>query len=221
MYKGDNFILECLDRDGWAYVPAISTQSQLLEVARRMGCPVETDDGYIVKELKPVGCSEAKRNTLSHRYGLACFPLHTDTAFWPEPCRFLLLRARGDIRRTTTVLSFASLFRLAGGGLKDLAERSIWIASTNKNKLYCSMRFTTSLGEGWRYDSTCMIPANRAARDARDELNRLVHADIGGRITWKKASAVVIDNWTCLHGRGGSPFGEGTRILERVYVRST
>ena len=62
---------------------------------------------------------------MSAQFGMGEFPLHTDTAFWTIPARFLILRVSGDTRRPTTLLSFR---KLINRGLIDtnLMNRSVW-----------------------------------------------------------------------------------------------
>ena len=83
---------------------------------------------------------------------------------------------------------------------------------------YCSMRFRSSKGIGWRYDAQCMVPANEAAVRVKEMLSRLLPTSQTERIEWAKDVAAVLCNWQVLHGRGPSPQEENHRLLERIYV---
>jgi hypothetical protein len=207
-----------LEEFGWACVPGIYSRSKLLELARSLGRPIASPSGELVKELVPKSREKARRGTLSETHDVGPFPLHTDTAFWPVPSRFLVLRAHGDIRRCTTVLSFADLFREAASEECDLAERSVWLVHASSRKFYCSMKFRARNVIGWRYDEQCMNPVNEAACKTKEMLGpRLTHSGIEC-IHWTDDLALVLSNWKVLHGRGPSPPDENCRILDRVCV---
>jgi alpha-ketoglutarate-dependent taurine dioxygenase len=207
-----------LEQRGWTCVSGITSRLELLRLAQSIGQPLLNPAGKLVKELIPSPDVDARRGTLSETYGNGVFPLHTDTAFWPVPARYVLLRAHGDIRRRTTILRFAKLFRNASGKVRTLAHHSIWLAQTAATAFYCSMKFSHSASTGWRYDSQCMSPANKAAVEIRQILGPLLACDRMECIDWNEGMVVVLSNWEVLHGRGPSPLSEGKRILERIYV---
>src|SRR5438552_3631395 len=152
-----------LEARGWTCVGGITGRSELLELARSVGKPVPSPTGELIKELSPVLQPDGRKGTLSDTYAGGKFPLHTDTAFWPIPSRYILLRVRGDIRRCTTILTFTDLFRGGPDIMRTLASESVWLARTRSRSAYCSMRFRCGDAVGWRYDPQCMIPANSAA----------------------------------------------------------
>lgn len=203
---------------GWRPVTGITSQSELLELARSLGRPVPSPTGELVKELTPRMSVDARRSTLSHTYAKGPFPLHTDTAFWPVPSKYIVLRARGDIRRTTTILTFADLFREGTADFYPSVERSIWLMRAPSKSFYCSMRFQSGGETGWRYDGQCMSPANDAAAEVKKTLGSMLTHSRVNTIHWTGDLAVVICNWEVLHGRGPSPPNEKDRVLERIYV---
>jgi hypothetical protein len=207
-----------LNSCGWLCVHGISSQTSLLELANSIGTPVTSPSGDIVKTIKVTSAARARPGTLSAQNGQGEFPLHTDTAFWPVPARYLVLRALGDTRRCTTVRSFAELFR-GHDALLSLAEKSVWLARTHLTSFYCSMLFRHRNEAAWRYDANCMLPVNLAAKQLERALRLMMSCDSGNPIAWSGSDAVVISNWNVLHGRGPSPQDEGERILERIYVR--
>ena len=71
----------------------------------------------------------------------------------------------------------------------------------------------------WRYDADLMIPANSDALEIKKIIDPLVRSDDTEFIEWKENMAVIIDNWTVLHGRGVEPQDENVRVIERLYVR--
>ncbi len=208
-----------LDSRGWVCLPGISRKEALFDLAGMLGCPVSSPTGELIKELRPTASSLAWPNTLSAAHGTGAFPLHTDTAFWTTPARYVVLRARGDIRRHTIIRSFHDCFEEGGARLRILAERSVWLARTGACSFYCSMSINLGNTFGWRYDSQCMLPANNAALEVSTFLKDLIQPGGGECIEWEKENAVVLSNWLVMHGRGPAPDDEHGRVLERIYVR--
>jgi alpha-ketoglutarate-dependent taurine dioxygenase len=206
-----------LETIGWARVSNISNRAALLELARSLGRPIMTSTGELLKGLRVTSRSHARPGTLSSAYGSGEFPLHTDTAFWPLPARYLVFRVQGDNRRRTTVLSFADVFQQCSPPALLLAEKAIWLVRTKLGSFYCSLRIQGHCG--WRYDGACMFPANPAARELRGLLDSLTASGRGANINWQRDEALVLLNWSVLHGRGPSPEDEKERTLERIYLR--
>ncbi len=208
-----------LETSGWALVDGVSSREQLLELSRTLGRPEPSPNGEMIKEIRVTKCSEARPGTQSALFGTGPFPLHTDTVFWPVPVRYVVLRAHGDIRRPTTVMAFDGLLQECGPRARALAEKSVWLAGTTSRRFYCSLRFRNRASIGWRYDSDLMCPVNQAAKVLHEEFRPVVCAGHGISIHWSDGVALVLSNWNALHGRGPEPRDEGTRVLERVYVR--
>ena len=199
-------------------VAGITDSDGLLDLAKSLGSPIPSLSGKLVKRLTVVPAAAGKARTLSAVHGTGEFPLHTDTAFWPVPARYLVFRAEGDIRRRTVVCTFDHLFARCGS-TQDLMEMSLWVVRTPQASFYSAMRFREGTHVGWRYDGNCMCPANRAACEFQRLWEQAVASDEPDEISWDNNSAIVISNWIALHGRGPQPQDERERILERVYVR--
>lgn len=199
-------------------VEGVGSKAELLELARSLGRPIPSPTGEIVKELSPKPTDAARPGTFSHSYGTGSFPLHTDTAFWTTPSRLVVLRGTGDLRRHTTLLSFADLLADRTGELLATAERSVWRARIPSGSFYCSMKFGSGNQVGWRYDAQCMSPANRAAVTMQQILSSRLLSVAVQQIQWTGTIALVLQNWQVLHGRGPAPNHELNRIVERIYV---
>lgn len=205
------------DTAPWVVVRGIETRTDLLDLAHSVGQPVPSPSGDLVKVITPRCAVDAPRGTLSGKHGTGPFPLHTDTAFWPVPARFLVLRVRGDFRRPTVVCPFDQLFDGIGSRMSAALNDAVWLVRQGAPPFYCSMKIRGY--DGWRYDANCMSPANRTAAEV-DEFFRSVTASLPGDVIhWTGHEALVICNWTALHGRGAALEGEQLRVLERVYVR--
>lgn len=201
----------------WCYV---TTTAEMVEVAHALGRPVPAPTGELVKALAPVDSLGARSGSFSARFGKGEFPFHTDTAFWPRPVRYLVLRVVGDGRRPTWLLNFRNVLSALAETARVDVHRSVWRTIRQSGGIYCSMRFSAGNEGGWRFDPTVMLPANASARRS---LNAVVRAPRESpstlAIPWKETSCVVVDNWQVLHARGSAPADEMPRILHRIYVR--
>jgi alpha-ketoglutarate-dependent taurine dioxygenase len=208
-----------LETNGWLRVSGISSHKDLLDLGREIGCPVRSPNGELIKEIVITPTAAAKPGTQSAIYGTGPFPLHTDTVFWPLPVRYIILRAHGDVRRPTTLMTFANVSRMWGRQTHALAERSVWLAGVKTRRFYCSLRFRNASCIGWRYDADLMTPMNNAAAEVHRILQSAVFDENLDRINWSGNEAVILSNWTVMHGRGPEPPKEGVRVIERLYVR--
>jgi len=210
--------LENLHNRGWMRVEGVSSQEDLLDLGRALGSCERTPNGELVKEIRRIPRDQAPAGSQSALYGAGPFPLHTDTVFWTLPVRYVLLRGCGDTRRPTTVMSFRDLLDGADLKLRAAIDESVWRVSAGSTSFYCSMRFRHNDSEVWRYDADLMIPANPAAQRVADCMRPLVDTDAAEPICWSGDEAVVLANWSALHGRGPQPDNEGERVVERLYV---
>ncbi|QDV77284.1 Taurine catabolism dioxygenase TauD, TfdA family [Planctomycetes bacterium K2D] len=205
---------------GWATVPGITSESELIELARSLGSILPNSRGESVSVLNPIPEELGREGTLTSNWGKGAFPLHTDTAFWPAPARFIVFRATGDLRRRTRLLAFANIFERIDAKQQQHLDTSVWRIDAPKPSHYCSMRFKAGSYLGVRYDPSCMRPANQAAVSTQismasilEECRQQEHF-----FEWHHDTALVVDNWTTLHGRDVAPREELNRTLERIYV---
>ena len=208
-----------LQARGWTLVDGISSQEEMLELARSMGTPTLTPNGELVKEIRRLPANEAPPGSQSAIYGAGPFPLHTDTVFWATPVRYVILRGYGDTRRPTTVLSFEDMTRDCDSRFHSDLRRAVFRVTAGNTTFYCSLKFRHGDAIGWRYDADLMTPANAAAERAHTRLRELVKRDDVDGITWSGSAAAILCNWRTLHGRGEQPPDERVRVIERLYVR--
>jgi hypothetical protein len=184
-----------------------------------LGRPVENAHHELISELRVAANAEARPLTLSATFGTGAFPLHTDTAFWPTPARFLVMLADGDVRRTTAVCSMRRILNSGGINLMNLIEKSVWVLRGKDGSHYAQMTLSTKgIRLGVRFDRQCMKPANASARDVAAYFDIDDCASSVEHLEWRPHTAVVISNWHALHGRGLQPPNEQQRILQRIYV---
>ena len=132
---------EELKNTGWVQINGIKNDDQLVSFAKCLGVPVPVSTISCIAGLRPTSHYQAAPHTLSSRYGLGAFPLHTDTAFWPLPARYLIMRILGDHSRPTTILDFKTAFSYCSSReLRDIRQ-SIWRIRVPGLQFYCSMQF--------------------------------------------------------------------------------
>lgn len=204
---------------GWMLVDGVSSKAGLLDLGKALGSPVRAPNGELVKEIRRIPPEQAPTGSQSALYGAGPFPLHSDTVFWPLPARYVLLRGYGDTRRPTTIRKFTDLVGTCDAEFHVCARNSVWLVDVGARKFYCSMQFRDGDSSGWRYDADLMAPANAAAAHVSRVLRPLVTDEAVDSISWSGGEAVVMANWTTLHGRGPQPPNEGVRVIERLYVR--
>jgi hypothetical protein len=218
MFRSTPISREAEER-GFVQISGIDDKDSLLELARSLGNPIRTSSGEFMRELRVVPSAIARPNTLSAMFGVGGFPLHTDTAFWALPARFLVMRVIGDNRRPTTLFPFGDLLSLAGVRMTNAIRTSVWRLKSTTGWVYCEMAFRTpNGGHGFRYDRQCMTPANSAARKVDEYICSQLPETAINRIVWSETTAMVVANWQSLHGRGPEPPQEQQRILQRIYV---
>jgi hypothetical protein len=204
--------------DGWCRVSGISSREDLLALAKSFGSPLRSPTGEYVKQLSIESKETGKKHTFTSTFGKGSFPLHTDTAFWKCPARFLVLRVMGDLRRPTTVMPFEKLFDSFGASIRRAAYRSVWRIRVNRTSYYDAMTLRAGNTEIWKFDPQCMYPANKHALDFLMAYRTAVTSGMYEEIHWSSNEAVILANWFSMHGRGNQPFGETLRLLQRIYV---
>ncbi len=208
-----------LGTHGWTVIDGIKSRTDLLRLASSIGRPVPSPSGEIVKELRVTPAVKSRPTTLSSAFGEGAFPLHTDTAFWPTPARYIVLRACGDLRRPTTILPFSNVAHQLKSSHLNLLQRAVWTTGTSFHRFYCSIILRDADSKGWRYDPHIMRPANTPATVLQHAFSQIISSTPSYSLQWAADSALVVCNWNMLHGRGEQPANEGTRIIERLYVR--
>ena len=205
-----------LESEGYALVSGVESRDNLLELGRCLGHPVPSPTGETVREIRVTPREKSVAGSQSSRHGAGSFPLHTDTVFWANPVRYVILRGRGDTRRPTLILTFNELFERCDKRIRDWALRSVWTVRAGPSSLFCSLQFGS---DKWRYDPDLMRPVNESALRVDAELCPISSSGTGRSIRWSGSTALVLANWRVLHGRGPQPPNEGERIIERLYVR--
>jgi alpha-ketoglutarate-dependent taurine dioxygenase len=206
-----------LTRNGWTEFKSGSTDTELISIASQVGNILKHPNGQDVFILKPKLKNAASYGTFSSKHGLADFPLHTDTAFYKNPARFILMHSVQSNNCETTILRKIDFWVLLSDLDKKKAERAIYIVKTNREKFYTSLIFNQKNEYGIKYDSTCMFPFNKNAKEFDQIFQEIITKIEPIKIEWTEGKTLIIDNWKNLHGRQSAE-AETTRILKRIYI---
>jgi alpha-ketoglutarate-dependent taurine dioxygenase len=211
-----------LHADGWC-ATSISASTpddiavEVLALARIFGNIVPGRARQLVERIIPQTADSSFAGSLSRTYGLDTLPLHTDTAHWPRPCRYLVIAcANPGPVPTPTLLVDSRRARLSKP--EELAcRRAVFLIRNGRHSFYGSIWERGR--EFIRLDPGCMTALSADGKMALQafQCDRQRHALY--RHDWKPGTILVIDNWRVLHGRGdGMPTAPG-RVLLRAMVQ--
>lgn len=206
-----------LAENGWTEFNSGSSDSELISIASEIGEILKHPNGEDVFLLKPKSVNESLLGTFSNKHGLQEFPLHTDTAFYNIPARFILMHSANSNSCDTTILRKSDFWYQLTDAEKKMAKRAIYLVKTNRERFYTSFIFKENNEYGLKYDPSCMLPYNKFAKDFDQILQRVISGIEPKKIKWTEGKTVIIDNWKTLHGRKSAE-KDTTRMLKRIYI---
>lgn len=206
---------------GWACFPTPS-QICMADFMMLVACSLGKPRGMrqasqVMDEVVVTGQSAALPSSLSSIYGKGKFPLHTDTAHWTTPCRYLVLGCQnsGRANRRTTLLDWSSIDLPAR--METLLSRAVFRIRNGAASFYATI--TSPCTDFVRFDLGCMSPASSSAEDVMGALLPELEKLEPQTICWKKNDVLVIDNWAVLHGREDVVEADDDRKLLRILVQ--
>lgn len=200
-----------LNGRGWIELPSFRTEEGVRQLGHELGKLGVT--GF--QRLSPLPKGIGRGHSFSDEFGLDRFPLHTDTSFWSEPARYIVMQSPADSSTPTLLLEKAHVTELLA---QPCAARAIFRSQRIYGPRYSGVTGTSSAIPDWaiRFDPTHMTPANDAAK----EFLKLVEAaiDRANLFFYTGANSLLLDNWACLHGRGSIAATDFGRLLLRAYL---
>lgn len=193
---------------------------QLLKIAQGLGpIRLEKRDPRPIREISPQDHADARVNTLSSRHGLDGFPPHTDTVYWRQPAKFVLLRCEnvGSGTRPTVVWDTHALQFTEDE--KSMMCRAKFVVRASRPFLASLLKIAAD-GLHFRLDNACMIPRTSDAPAAISIIREKLMKVPGTRIQWTRGRVLVLENRRCIHARGVSSVCDKDRILQKVLVGS-
>jgi Taurine catabolism dioxygenase TauD, TfdA family len=189
----------------------------LIKIAMTLGEPRRLrTSGEIVQKLSPITASTAHPHSLSSKHSFGAFPMHTDTAHWPMPCRYVILGCsnEGSGARRTKLLDFKSLSvpKIETNLLYSTPFRIV----NGRNSFFSNILSTHR--DFIRYDPGCMNPTSSSGNEVLEILSEKRWKQETKEIEWKAGNVLILDNWRILHGRGTSSNKDSDRLLHRILI---
>jgi L-asparagine oxygenase len=194
-----------------------SISQALLNAAKSLGKIAPGRGGAQVEEVVPEPVETARPGSLSSHYGLNPLPLHTDTAHWIMPCRYLALACvRTGPSPTPTILLDSRKATLSAS--ERMACRSAVFSVRNGRGSFYGM-IAERDRPFIRLDPGCMTPLSSEGTMALAAFDIERHADALEAHDWSVGDILVFDNWRFLHARGYRAATDRGRVLLRAMVR--
>lgn len=207
---------------GWyAYQSGLSgTEALAVEVASLasdLGDIVPGRDRQRVEYIVPQEADSAHAGSLSSQFGLEALPLHTDTAHWPVPCRYLVMAcAEPGPSPTPTILLDSHAVQIAASEVAACTS-AVFLIRNGRRSFYGSIMERDR--PFVRFDLGCMEAVSADCIAASDPFSLRRNAERIYRYEWTRGDVLVIDNWRVLHGRGIAGRTARGRLLMRAMVR--
>lgn len=195
----------------WLEINGVYDDESLIELAKQYGAIARNRAGESVAKLSPRRISQSSARSFSFHYGYGKFPLHTDTAFWMCPARYVLMRSNDSSCTSTLILDAENTMELFAS---PSAKNALFGILTNESTFYGSAMLGAN--RGIRFDPCYMRPANSAAKHLSEQVGKA--SEKAHAFEWTGANALLIDNWACLHGRNEIGLNDLGRCLSRVYI---
>jgi hypothetical protein len=207
---------------GWALSRATrddpaSIKEAALRLASLFGLAIGGRGGPSGEELRPLTKDRARPRSLSARFGPHELPLHSDTAHWLVPCRYVVLSCivEGDKSQITSLLDIE---RVEFDGQERATLYRTPLLIRNGARSFYGTIFQAAR-PFLRYDPGCMIAVSHDGLEAIQMFSAERHRLMLKTIEWEPGLILILDNWRVLHARGRSNNSDDSRLLYRVLVR--
>src|SRR5260370_25819513 len=150
-------IINQVDESGYCVLSNISEEGFQQFVLSSGNVQVDLRSPDLIRDIRPQSTFRAMPNTLSSRYGLQCFPFHTDVAHWEHPARYLLLyceRPGSGLRPTHLQDSYRWMLE---PDEKQAMLRDVWKCGHAHPRL-CTLATMNAQQFALRFDQACMSP---------------------------------------------------------------
>ncbi|WP_137905824.1 TauD/TfdA family dioxygenase [Chryseobacterium sp. 2VB] len=203
---------------GWIEFCSVNSDEYLIDISKRIGDVINHPNGKLIDYLVPKVKTEAKINTFSHNFEYQKFPLHTDTAFWNLPTRYVLMSCEGTSETATTFVTYDEICKIVTESELLNLKKSIFLIKTANKNFYTSLINTYENNTFLRFDRNCMKPVNKSAKISLNIIDEKLNELTINKVLWDKSKIFIFDNWRTLHGRE-SLKNEKTRTLKRIYIK--
>lgn len=207
-----------LNLKGWIEFYSLNNDEYLIDISKKIGEIINHPNGKLIDYLTPKVKTEAKKNTFSYNFEHQKFPLHTDTAFWNLPARFVLMSCEDTSETATTFVTYDEICKILTESELVNLKKSIFLVKTTNKNFYTSLINTYENNTFLRFDRNCMKPINKNAKIALNIIDEKLNELTIHKVLWDKSKIFIFDNWRILHGRESFK-NEKTRTLKRIYIK--
>jgi hypothetical protein len=168
-----------LDAHGWCSLSAAEQSKDALDaevvaLAEGLGEIVRGRNRQRVEHILPHDSRVAHAGSLSQQYGLAPLPLHTDTAHWTIPCRYLVMAcAAPGPEPTPTILLDSRAISLTEGEAA-VCSSAVFLIRNGRRSFYGSVAAPDR--PFIRFDRGCMEPLSCDGAEIADAFGQTRNA---------------------------------------------
>lgn len=197
----------------------VNFANKLLSLAQNLGTPIPSRTGRssLYDVLKPIEAKYAKHSSLSKNYSLGEFPLHTDTAHWLMPCRYIILGCLFSDEGNRRTLLFDAKNISLNRKQNDLLYSVPLRINNGRNSFFDTI--LSKRRRFIRYDPGCMKPICKEGYSSLSVFSKQNYKEDIKEIKWFPGKVLIIDNWRLLHGRSSAACEDLNRTLIRILIR--
>lgn len=212
-------IWDALANKGWVFIPPDYVRD-LHIFLHLLGPILPAGDGVSkYRDLVPISQNGAPPRSMSSVIGTGEQPMHTDRAHVPRPPRYLVFQCidKGEAVCPTYVWS-ANSMRLRRNSPGILTNPQWVFHDYRAAPFYSPIVEFANERIKVRFDPLCMRPATFARICLAEAYQSLSEYTERATIMWENGAILLIDNWTCFHGRAAGSDRAPSRRLRRWYI---
>lgn len=192
----------------------VKTTSDFLSLGENIGEIIPSRRNSSQIDFLTVKNKSLTERSLSSKFGVDAFPLHTDGAYLSNPPKYILLRNPGSSNTCTTVLCVPHLSKKE---TKEI-EKDVWLINGGRGKFYGNLIEFENNYFRYRYDLNCMRPALSINSNSEEIFKASISKAKYFEIQWKNNDCLIFNNWKLLHARSNASKAT-ERVLERMWIK--
>ncbi|QZN76191.1 TauD/TfdA family dioxygenase [Paenibacillus sp. DR312] len=201
-------------------IPGLN-EKNLIAISEQIGIPVNTRLGAnVIDNLTPIEKKDANKNSLSGNHGFNSFPLHTDTAYFKIPARYILLYSvhPGSGGRPTLLYDANRFFNYDKVLRSELSNVLFKVVNGRYSFLTTIYNYYRS-NYYFRLDRDCMKATSSVGSELLTKIDSIIYTKDLNEVIWNCGDLLIFDNWRFLHGRGQSNVIDNDRLLLRISIK--
>ncbi|ANY67824.1 hypothetical protein BBD42_16115 [Paenibacillus sp. BIHB 4019] len=196
-------------------------EEDLIAISEQIGIPIKTRLGAnVIDRLSPKEKKDAHKNSLSGNHGLNSFPIHTDTAYFKIPARYILLYSvnPGSGGRPTLLYDANKFFNYDKELRFELTNVLYKVVNGRYSFLTTIYNYYQS-NYYFRLDRDCMKATSSVGNELLTKIDSIIYPRDLNEVIWNCGDLLIFDNWRILHGRGQSNVIDNDRVLLRISIK--